>query len=85
MFSNLAAKKGQGSESGISKDDEAFLKAILNGQAKVRTPSPMSGSSASNDAAFLAELLKVQGIRPSTPANRLREQLQAAVRAKTIK
>lgn len=59
-------------------DDEAFLRAILNGQANVK---PAQGSSPGiSDAALLAALLKAQGIEPSTPANRLREQLQSVVR-----
>lgn len=59
----------------LSQDDEAFLRAILNGQASVK-PSMPSSHSAASDAAFLAALLKAQGIEPSTPANRLVEQLQ---------
>ncbi|XP_057318493.1 mucin-2-like [Microplitis mediator] len=70
------AKKGVKGPSVLSQDDETFLRSILSGQAKVRTPSSVSGNSGSNNAALLAELLKVQGIEPSTPVNRLQEQLQ---------
>ncbi|XP_044577248.1 mucin-5AC-like isoform X3 [Cotesia glomerata] len=70
------AGKGVKGSSVLSQDDETFLRSILSGQAKVRTPSSVSGNSDSNNAALLAQLLKVQGIEPSTPANRLQEQLQ---------
>ncbi|XP_063987396.1 mucin-2-like isoform X9 [Diachasmimorpha longicaudata] len=57
----------------LSRDDESFLRSILNGQATVKTPSP--GGSTPSDAALLAKLLEAQGIRPSTPANNIRDQL----------
>ncbi|XP_043489312.1 mucin-17-like [Polistes fuscatus] len=64
-------------------DDEAFLRAILSGQAKVplitTTRSPEI-----NNAALLAALLKAQGIEPSTPATNLREQLQLASLEKNL-
>ena len=49
----------------------------MSGQASVQ-PASSKGESGGN-AALLAELLKVQGIEPSTPANQLREQLLLAV------
>ncbi|XP_015117782.1 mucin-5AC [Diachasma alloeum] len=57
----------------LSKDDESFLRSILNGQATVKTPSP--GSSPPSEAALLAKLLESQGIRPATPVNNIRDQL----------
>lgn len=72
---------GKGVKSTTSKpnldvDDEAFLRAILHGNAKLQ---PLQGDENKNDAALLAAFLKDQGITPSTPANSLREQLQQAV------
>ncbi|KAL2731709.1 serine-rich adhesin for platelets-like isoform X1 [Vespula maculifrons] len=59
------------------EDDEAFLRAILSGQAKL--PLVKSTSSPEiNNAALLAALLKAQGIEPSTPATNIRQQLQLA-------
>lgn len=71
----------KGSNSDISMDDEKFLRAILSGEAKVRTPAPslVSGGTTVSNAALLAELLKSEGIEPTTPINHLREQLQASV------
>ena len=73
-----AAEKGDTKSNSLSQnlsgDDEAFLRTILNGQANVQ---PATGNSGTSDAALLAALLKAQGIEPSTPANRLREQLQS--------
>ncbi|XP_024944682.1 mucin-5AC isoform X6 [Cephus cinctus] len=62
-----------GSPAPISKDDEAFLRAILSGKAKVEP-----ATSGNNDAALLAAFLKAQGIEPSTPANKIREDLRLA-------
>lgn len=64
--------------SGLTRDDEAFLRAILSGRAVATSPAPTSTTEVSN-AALLAALLKAQGIEPSTPANNIREQLQLAV------
>lgn len=61
---------------GLSDDDEAFLRAILSNQASVST-TPSSAET--NPAALLALLLKQQGIEPTTPATKLREQLQLSV------
>ncbi|KAI4473081.1 hypothetical protein M0802_016324 [Mischocyttarus mexicanus] len=64
-------------------DDEAFLRAILSGQAKVPLVTT-TGSPEVNNAALLAALLKAQGIEPSTPATNLREQLQLASLEKNL-
>ncbi|KAL6421599.1 hypothetical protein ACFW04_014220 [Cataglyphis niger] len=58
----------------IIEDDEAFLRAILNNQANISTVIP--SSTELNPAALLALLLKQQGIEPSTPAIKFKEQLQ---------
>ncbi|XP_043512597.1 mucin-17-like isoform X14 [Frieseomelitta varia] len=63
--------------SGLTRDDEAFLRAILSGRALTTPPAPPSTTEVGN-AALLAALLKAQGIEPSTPANNIREQLQLA-------
>ncbi|KAK9304498.1 hypothetical protein QLX08_004131 [Tetragonisca angustula] len=63
--------------SGLTRDDEAFLRAILSGRALTTPPAPTSTTEVGN-AALLAALLKAQGIEPSTPANNIREQLQLA-------
>ncbi|XP_043478280.1 serine-rich adhesin for platelets-like isoform X2 [Leptopilina heterotoma] len=60
----------------VSKDDEAFLRAILNGQASVQPSS--KGENVKSDAALLAALLKDEGIGPYSPPNQLREQLFSA-------
>ncbi|XP_050454236.1 uncharacterized protein LOC126852966 [Cataglyphis hispanica] len=60
----------------IIEDDEAFLRAILNNQANISTVIP--SSTELNPAALLALLLKQQGIEPSTPAIKFKEQLQLA-------
>ncbi|KAK0080966.1 hypothetical protein PV325_013018, partial [Microctonus aethiopoides] len=78
---NVAKGDGiKGGNSDISMDDEKFLRAILSGEAKVRTPAPslVSGGTTVSNAALLAELLKSEGIEPTTPINHLREQLQAS-------
>ncbi|KAK0167246.1 hypothetical protein PV327_004671 [Microctonus hyperodae] len=80
---NKNVAKGDGVKGGnldISMDDEKFLRAILSGEAKVRTPAPslVSGGTTVSNAALLAELLKSEGIEPTTPINHLREQLQAS-------
>ena len=63
--------------SGLTQDDQSFLRAILSGRAlTTTTPSPTVEVS---NAALLAALLKAQGIEPPTPANNIREQLQLAV------
>ncbi|XP_015186073.1 PREDICTED: uncharacterized threonine-rich GPI-anchored glycoprotein PJ4664.02-like [Polistes dominula] len=64
-------------------DDEAFLRAILSGQAKVPLVTT-TRSPEINNAALLAALLKAQGIEPSTPATNLREQLQLASLEKNL-
>ncbi|XP_071863762.1 uncharacterized protein isoform X2 [Bombus fervidus] len=62
--------------SGLTQDDQSFLRAILSGRAlTTTTPSPTVEIS---NAALLAALLKAQGIEPPTPANNIREQLQLA-------
>ncbi|XP_054000514.1 mucin-2-like isoform X2 [Hylaeus anthracinus] len=62
--------------SGLSQDDESFLRAILSGRAlTTTTPAP---SNEINNAALLAALLKAQGIEPQTPATNIREQLLLA-------
>ncbi|XP_050582033.1 mucin-19-like isoform X2 [Bombus affinis] len=62
--------------SGLTQDDQSFLRAILSGRAlTTTTPSPTVEVS---NAALLAALLKAQGIEPPTPANNIREQLQLA-------
>lgn len=66
----------------VSKDDEAFLRAILNGHASVQPSS--KGESVKSDAALLAALLKDEGIGPYTPPNQLREQLLSAVSSHII-
>jgi len=53
------------------------LRAILNNQASISTTT--SSSTEVNPAALLALLLKQQGIEPTTPATKLREQLQLSV------
>ncbi|XP_051166416.1 mucin-5AC-like isoform X3 [Leptopilina boulardi] len=72
MGSSTLSPMGQ-----VSKDDEAFLRAILNGQPSIQPPS-LKGENVKSDAALLAALLKAEGIEPSTPANQLREQLLVA-------
>ncbi|XP_034952779.1 mucin-5AC-like isoform X3 [Chelonus insularis] len=70
-------KKGDKKESLVlSNDDEVFLRAILSGQAKVKIPKATTEDHASKNAVLLAELLKAQGIKPSTSSNHLREPLQ---------
>lgn len=64
--------------SGLTRDDEAFLRAILSGQALATPPVPTSTTEV-NNAALLAALLKAQGIEPSTPANNIREQLAVSI------
>ncbi|XP_076387441.1 uncharacterized protein LOC100879044 isoform X3 [Megachile rotundata] len=67
-------EKAGGSKNSL--DDEAFLRAILSGQASpTSTPPPQTEIS---NAALLAALLKAQGIEPETPATNIREQLQLA-------
>lgn len=70
-------KTGSKKVSGLTQDDQSFLRAILSGRAlTTTTPSPTVEVS---NAALLAALLKAQGIEPPTPANNIREQLQLAV------
>lgn len=70
-------KTGSKKVSGLTQDDQSFLRAILSGRAlTTTTPSPTVEV---NNAALLAALLKAQGIEPPTPANNIREQLQLAV------
>lgn len=70
-------KTGSKKVSGLTQDDQSFLRAILSGRALTTTaPSPTVEVS---NAALLAALLKAQGIEPPTPANNIREQLQLAV------
>ncbi|XP_068970720.1 mucin-2-like isoform X5 [Bombus flavifrons] len=69
-------KTGSKKVSGLTQDDQSFLRAILSGRAlTTTTPSPTVEVS---NAALLAALLKAQGIEPPTPANNIREQLQLA-------
>lgn len=70
-------KTSTSTTSKIIEDDEAFLREILNNQASISTVTPLSTEL--NPAALLALLLKQQGIEPSTPAIKFREQLQLAV------
>lgn len=63
--------------SGLTQDDESFLRAILSGRG-LTTTTPAPSNEISN-AALLAALLKAQGIEPPTPATKIREQLQLAV------
>jgi len=74
----LDAKTSTSPTRGITQDDEAFLRAILSNQA-ISTTTTAPSSTELNPAALLALLLKQQGIEPSTPATKLREQLQLAV------
>ncbi|KOX74105.1 hypothetical protein WN51_14185 [Melipona quadrifasciata] len=64
--------------SSLTRDDEAFLRAILSGRALVTPPPAPTSTTEVSNAALLAALLKAQGIQPSTPANNIREQLQLA-------
>ncbi|XP_066598112.1 mucin-2-like [Prorops nasuta] len=66
-----------------SRDDEAFLRSILAGQARVKTPSTPTNQEP-NEAALMAALLKAQGIEPSTPSNDIREQLRLASQGVTV-
>ncbi|XP_078052040.1 uncharacterized protein LOC144478178, partial [Augochlora pura] len=62
--------------SGLEQVDESFLRAILTGRAFTTTTAAPSNEI--SNAALLAALLKAQGIEPSTPATKIREQLLLA-------
>ncbi|XP_076236765.1 uncharacterized protein LOC143180714 isoform X4 [Calliopsis andreniformis] len=68
---------GSKKSSGLTQDDESFLRAILSGRALTTTTTPAPSNDISN-AALLAALLKAQGIEPPTPATNIREQLLLA-------